>query len=155
MGVGLAKPRYRVDLCGLQATCEANYYRLLRLLPAERCAGVVREVQLARDNLDFGRMRLEVLEECPYTSVLQISLHSALAWLPTPRLLVRVYHDARMAEVGGMQGLRYLHGAYGYPNQAMHQPDEKAQLNGYLAEWLGQVRECGVGSEALDVDFSS
>ena len=30
MGVGLAKPRYRVDLCGLQATCEANYYRLLR-----------------------------------------------------------------------------------------------------------------------------
>ncbi|MEB2626823.1 DUF1249 domain-containing protein, partial [Pseudomonas sp. YuFO8] len=31
-----ARERYRVDLIGLQAACEANYARLMRLLPDMR-----------------------------------------------------------------------------------------------------------------------
>ena len=31
-----ARERYRVDLIGLQAACEANYARLMRLLPGMR-----------------------------------------------------------------------------------------------------------------------
>nr|WP_245399636.1 DUF1249 domain-containing protein [Atopomonas sediminilitoris] len=150
----LAKPRYRVDLPGLQATCEANYYRLLRLMPQLREPDACRELVLARDGVDFGQMRIDVLEECPYTSVLQITLRSPLSWLPQPRLLVRAYHDARMAEVAGAERLRSLRGVYGYPNQGMHQPDEKAQLNAYLAEWLGQILECGLARDALDLDVS-
>ncbi|MBF3230155.1 DUF1249 domain-containing protein, partial [Pseudomonas aeruginosa] len=33
MGLNLLRERYRVDLASLQATCEANYARLMRLLP--------------------------------------------------------------------------------------------------------------------------
>lgn len=33
-----ARERYRVDLIGLQAACEANYARLMRLLPDMRHA---------------------------------------------------------------------------------------------------------------------
>ncbi|MEK1941105.1 MAG: DUF1249 domain-containing protein, partial [Pseudomonas sp.] len=36
MGVTLVRDRYRVDLIELQAACEANYARLMRLLPAMR-----------------------------------------------------------------------------------------------------------------------
>lgn len=32
MGLNLLRERYRVDLASLQATCEANYARLMRLL---------------------------------------------------------------------------------------------------------------------------
>ena len=34
--VNLLRDRYRVDLVGLQAACEANYARLMRLLPQMR-----------------------------------------------------------------------------------------------------------------------
>ncbi len=33
MVVNKVRDRYRVDLAGLQASCEANYARLMRLLP--------------------------------------------------------------------------------------------------------------------------
>ena len=36
MGLNLLRERYRVDLASLQATCEANYARLMRLLPDMR-----------------------------------------------------------------------------------------------------------------------
>ena len=29
----LRKPRYHVDLIGLQALCESNYWKLLKLMP--------------------------------------------------------------------------------------------------------------------------
>ena len=34
--MNLLRERYRVDLIELQAACEANYARLLRLLPSRR-----------------------------------------------------------------------------------------------------------------------
>ena len=36
MVVNGVRDRYRVDLIGLQAACEANYARLMRLLPEMR-----------------------------------------------------------------------------------------------------------------------
>ncbi|HWV09729.1 MAG TPA: DUF1249 domain-containing protein, partial [Pseudomonas sp.] len=36
MVVSLVRERYRVDLVELQAACEANYARLMRLLPGMR-----------------------------------------------------------------------------------------------------------------------
>ena len=41
MGLNLLRERYRVDLASLRATCEANYARLMRLLPGHaRGAGL-------------------------------------------------------------------------------------------------------------------
>ncbi len=49
---------------------------------------------------------------------------------------VRMYHDARMAEVVSCAGVRRVEPRYAYPNERMHQPDEKAQWNRFLADWL-------------------
>lgn len=47
MGLSLLRERYRVDLAGLQATCEANYARLMRLLPDMRETRASRRVALS------------------------------------------------------------------------------------------------------------
>ncbi|WP_121345194.1 DUF1249 domain-containing protein, partial [Pseudomonas aeruginosa] len=73
----------------------------------------------------------------------QVRQELGLPWLPAPRLEVRVYHDARMAEVIGAEQARRLMAIYPYPNQAMHQPDEKNQLNLFLGEWLAHCLACG------------
>jgi uncharacterized protein YqiB (DUF1249 family) len=137
------RERYRVDLPGLQAACETNYARLMRLLPGMREEPGARRVALSHGESLFGVLALEVLESCPYTNTVQVSQENGHAWLPMPTLQVRVYHDARMAEVVSAEYARRFHGRYPYPNAAMHQPDEKTQLNLFLGEWLGHCIACG------------
>ncbi|MBU1332306.1 MAG: DUF1249 domain-containing protein [Gammaproteobacteria bacterium] len=143
MGVNLLKERYRVDLVELQAACEANYARLMRLLPAMREVACARRVALSQGEQQLGVLALEVLETCPYTTTLQVRQEHSLPWLPVPQLEVRVYHDARMAEVVSAQSARRFRSIYPYPNEAMHQPDEKTQLNLFLGEWLSHCLACG------------
>jgi uncharacterized protein YqiB (DUF1249 family) len=143
VGVTLLKERYRVDLVELQAACEANYARLMRLLPAMREAAGARRVALSQGEQQLGVLALEVLETCPYTSTIQVRQEHSLPWLPVPQLEVRVYHDARMAEVVSAQSARRFRSIYPYPNEAMHQPDEKTQLNLFLGEWLSHCLACG------------
>jgi uncharacterized protein YqiB (DUF1249 family) len=142
--VNLLRERYRVDLVELQAACEANYARLMQLLPAMREAvGAQRRVALSQGEQALGVLALEVLETCPYTSTLSVRQEFSLPWLPVPYMEVRVYHDARMAEVIGAQSARRFRGVYPYPNADMHQPDEKTQLNLFLGEWLSHCLACG------------
>ena len=49
--MNLLRERYRVDLVELQAACEANYARLLRLLPDMREAQGERRVALSQGDL--------------------------------------------------------------------------------------------------------
>jgi len=51
-------------------------------------------------------------------------------------LQVRLYHDARMAEVCVSQQISRLQPSYHYPNAKMHHRDEKEQCNHFLGEWL-------------------
>ena len=141
--MNLLRERYRVDLVELQAACEANYARLMQLLPAMREGAAPRRVALSQGERLLGVLALEVLESCPYTSTLSVRQEHSLAWLPVPQMEVRVYHDARMAEVIGAQSARRFRGIYPYPNAAMHQPDEKTQLNLFLGEWLSHCLAYG------------
>lgn len=141
--MNLLRERYRVDLVELQAACEANYARLLRLLPDMREAQGERRVALSQGDLLLGVLLLRVTENCPYTTTLEVRQEHSLPWLPVPRLEVRAYHDARMAEVIGAENARRFRGSYPYPNAAMHQPDEKTQLNLFLGEWLSHCIACG------------
>lgn len=143
MGVSLLRERYRVDLIDLQATCEANYARLMRLLPDMRVMPAARRVGVSQGERLLGVLALEVLEACPYTTTLQVRQEHGLPWLPAPQLEVRVYHDARMAEVVCAEKARRFRSRYAYPNAAMHQPDEKSQLNLFLGEWLSHCLACG------------
>ncbi|CAD5106523.1 DUF1249 domain-containing protein [Zestomonas carbonaria] len=149
MGVVLLRERYRVDLAGLQAACEANYARLMRLLPAMRVERSSRRVALSQGERLLGVLALDVIEACPYTTTLQVTQEHSLPWLPVPRLEVRVYHDARMAEVICAENARRFRSIYPYPNAAMHQPDEKTQLNLFLGEWLSHCLACGHELEPL------
>ncbi len=137
------RERYRLDLVELQTTCTANYARLMRLLPDMRERLGTRRVALSQGEQLLGVLALEVLEACPYTTTVHLRQEHSLPWLPVPPLQVRVYHDARMAEVIGADNARRFRTTYVYPNTAMHQPDEKAQLNQFLGEWLGHCLACG------------
>ncbi|MEF9673826.1 DUF1249 domain-containing protein [Pseudomonas sp. MWU13-2100] len=149
MVVSLLRERYRVDLAGLQAACEANYARLMRLLPQMREQQRARRIAMTQGEQMLGVLALEVLQDNPYTTTLLVRQEHSLPWLPVPQLQVQVYHDARMAEVISAEHARRFRSVYPYPNSAMHQPDEKAQLNVFLGEWLSHCLACGHEFEAV------
>jgi uncharacterized protein YqiB (DUF1249 family) len=136
------RERYRVDLPALQCVCEINYVRLLQLLPEMRLGNGCR-LNLSRGERSIGALVLQVLEVSPFTTSLMLRQEQGLHWLPMAQLEVRVYHDVRMAEVVAAGYLRHISGRYAYPNEAMLQPDEKAQLNVFLGEWLSHCLLCG------------
>ncbi len=143
------RERYRVDLLELQAACEANYVRLMRLLPDMRNDPDTRRIAMSQGDRLLGVLVLTVTESCPYTTTVQVRQEHCLPWLPVPKMDVRVYHDARMAEVISSENARRFRGIYSYPNAQMHQPDEKNQLNLFLGEWLGHCLACGHELESV------
>jgi uncharacterized protein YqiB (DUF1249 family) len=130
-GVAVAiKRRYQINLAAELAECEANYARLLRLLP-----------EWERDHYSFGvgvdlQVQIAVSARSPYTTTLEFSQRAASIPTVAPSLTVRVYHDARLAEVVAFTSRRRVQPRYEYPNPAMYQPDEKSQWNRFLGEWL-------------------
>lgn len=132
------RSRYCVDLAAAQAECEANYWRLKRLLHAfreeERCFAIGAHLQ----------MRISVRERSPYTTFLDIEQAQTAIPALASHLSVRVYHDAQLAEVTAFAHLRRVLPHYDYPNPSMHQPDEKAQWNRFLGEWLSHCLQHGV-----------
>jgi len=150
------KPNYQVDLSAMMAVCETNYWRLHKLLPKPFAA--LEE----QDYFDFSIpslicnqqeriLRISIAETCPYTTTLEfyelgddtIDESQRDVFNLSPRLSIRIYHDAKMAEVISFLRKRQYDGHYSYPNKDMHQQDEKAQLNLLLAEWLNHCLHYG------------
>jgi len=129
--------RYTIDLPTHLAECDANYLRLMKLAPAlDLCDE--RALTLSIGNEDV-RVRVRLLERCPYTSLVELAQVSASRGtfdLRLPRLVIRLYHDARSAEVVEYQSGRRFAAVYPYPNPEMRQRDEKAQVNRLLGEYL-------------------
>lgn len=122
------------------AECEANYARLRRLFD---CAGPGR-----RFGLDSGLcLRLTVTDQAPYTTTLTIAPEGEPLPVLAPVLTVRMYHDARLAEVVEFASRRQVQPRYDYPNPDMYQPDEKAQWNRFLGEWLSHCLQHGLALE--------
>ncbi len=142
------KKKYVPDLSKQMAACEANYLRLMKLMPDmddcdERCFHVLWHHHRTA-------VELTVEERFTYTTTLKVKQrYEQQPWIEMPALIVRLYHDARMAEVICRRQRRQLRGRYPYPNKQMHHPDEKAQLNQYLAEWLSQCLAHGHSAEKL------
>ena len=123
--------RYSVNLGDLHSICEANYLRLTKAFPGYENTN---RIELVSGVLS---LRIEVIERCRYTTTLRL-VQIGPATLPRAviRLDVRLYHDAKMAEVVMLQRHNQLQGRYHYPNPAMYQRDEKLQQNHYVAELL-------------------
>lgn len=137
------KRKYIPDLTKQMAQCEANYMRLMKLMPdLDECDERTYQVSWPDHQ---ACLRLEVEERFTYTSTLLVSQqhdHES-PWLEPPTLVVRLYHDASMAEVICMRRRKQLAGVYSYPNKQMSHPDEKIQLNQYLGEWLSHCLSHG------------
>lgn len=136
-----SKRKYVPDLIKQSALCETNYARLLKLLPREKDR---REYKICWHQHNYC-VQIKRDEEFAYTSTLLVSYwpETVSPWFNPQTLVVRLYHDARMAEVVCMKRRKQLDGRYNYPNPEMHQPDEKFQLNQYLAEWLSLCLAAG------------
>lgn len=154
--------RYRIDLSRQMAGCDANYIRLLKLLPhlesyRHDCLEFTTDEGYSRDFLIDSirapgtgeavmeaRVRIRVLEVFRYTSTLEIAQLTRLSqWVEPPAILIRVYHDAHAAEAVAYQGHRGFLARYETPNSRMYHQDEKRQINEFLGEWLNLCVQAG------------
>lgn len=149
---GDSKPAYRVDLPSYHADCDANYLRLCKLLPGLS----------SREHWNYqmpqGALELSVLERSRYTTEVCLKAKSGggkRSWMAAPQLTVRLYHDARMAEVIAVDGQTPV-GDKGlgvaYPNPRMQRVDERQQANRFLGEWLGHCLANGRAEFELVLD---
>ena len=136
-----ARKKYQPNLVSLMALCANNYMLSLKVQANKTQVGDLRSFFIS----DFLSYSLTVNEVTRYTSLITIeqksmvglhTLSKALKSSLHPRITIRLYHDARLAEVISVQDMRQIKPRYNYPNSHMHQQDEKQQINQFLNEWL-------------------
>ncbi len=91
------RDRYRLDFRALMSQCEENYARMLPLMKAMGDRDSM-DVELGHSH-HTHTLQLRVLERSPYTTTVRLEDQELLDVLPASRLTVRLYHDARLAEV--------------------------------------------------------
>lgn len=133
MAVSLNKKKYTPNLKGFHTLCDSNYVRMLKLLPDCDTESLCYEFG-ASSALHY---QIKIVETSRYTTTLDVfQLGESLPGWLKPSMKVRLYHDARMAEVLSSQNVSALKPSYDYPNQKMRQKNEKEMVNSFLAEWL-------------------
>ncbi|MDV7104535.1 DUF1249 family protein [Vibrio sp. TH_r3] len=144
MAVTVSGKQYHVDLAGLMRIYETNYAKLNALLPAQPAVGDIRSYQVAKI-----AYQLEVSEITKYTTVIEVSQCDIEPIFPLPKMKVRLYHDARVAEVCASEQISRVQPRYDYPNAKMMQKDEKFQLNQFLSDWLSFCLKHGISRAPL------
>lgn len=151
----LRRQRYVPDLQEMASVAESNYLRFLRLLPDADEGGERVFAITGKTSFDAGangdqsasqsaRVRIRIDEVQPYTTMLTVQQEGlSPEWVTPPSMSVRLYHDASMAEVMSYQNQHRFEGRYQYPNPQMRLPDEKIQLNKFLADWLDHCLQHG------------
>ena len=138
--------KYQPRLSSLMNLCDTNYMLLLKILADKTSVGEQQCFFIS----DFLSYTVTIKEVTRYTSLINIAQDANLTFksgafklnsnelinLFRPSMIIRLYHDARMAEVISSQDIRQIKPRYDYPNIKMHHPDEKQQINLFLKEWL-------------------
>lgn len=139
-----ARPR---GFASLMALYESNYLRLARLTgdPALLAGERVSRVASGCD------LRLNVLEQCPYTTTLDLThvFHEAAVvgpgletFLTYPDVRIRVYRDARMAQAQHWPADQPE--PYGrLPGEAGRELQQRWLFNNMLNKWLEYCIELG------------
>lgn len=133
---------YNIDLAAHIAECDANYMRVMRLFPQlhEQEGGAIGVTLAGRRTV----VSVEVAQRSRYTTVVRLRQSPEAPWGASPLFSVRLYHDLACAEVMEYQCARRFNAVYAYPNADMRHPDEKAQVNRLLGEFLSCCLSCGV-----------
>ena len=128
----MLRQKYVPDLSRFMSCCEINYVKFLKLLPSdyqfERLQIASPKMKLLVERIDLSAHTLTVM----VTKKLELGIDE----LTAPSMEVRIYFDAKMAEVIKYQGLSNIKPNYPYPNKKMMQRNEKQQANEFLGEWL-------------------
>ncbi|MGB3726332.1 MAG: DUF1249 domain-containing protein [Glaciecola sp.] len=125
--------KYVPHLPSILATCENNYVCMLKLLPD--CD--TQDLSYEFDVSDALKYKIRIVDSSRYTSTIEMSQISAnVPVFLRPKMVIRLYHDAKVAEVLEAQRTSSLKPVYEYPNLNMHQRNEKFMVNVFLAEWL-------------------
>jgi len=149
-----AERNISVDIRGHHALCEMNFFRMEKLMPAYK-NGISSWSYLVGGNGEgdthIVQMEIRVVDRAPYTTTVEItqtspslktngpqeSSDSELSrYIASPKLLVRLYNDVKMAEIISWDAHRNWLPKYEYPNANMYNPDEKLELNRFLGDWL-------------------
>ena len=115
---------------------ERNYGALIEML----CVSQVLEQGRVEFELAGNRIELRILERSRYT--LLVGIQQSFLQGDEQHLLgdlqfkVRIYLDAKLAEVVSYQGQQPLRPRYPFPNKHMFYPDERRQTNLVLHDWL-------------------
>ncbi|OEE07527.1 DUF1249 family protein [Vibrio cyclitrophicus] len=141
--IAVKKP-YHVDLAELMRVYETNYAKLNALLPVGHEVGDVRCYQAV--NMVY---QLTVNEVTKYTTLIDICQSDETPAFPLPKMSVRLYHDARVAEVCASGDFSRVKAKYDYPNTKLLQKDEKFQLNKFLGEWLTFCLKTGISRSPI------
>jgi len=127
------KPR---SFSSLMDIFESNFIRLRKLIPdldILDCAVSSRPLSVD--------LRLTVLERGPYTTTIALTYNFAEGndLVAEPDLIIRIYHDARLAEV-----MSYQRRGYQLENDTPWTPaaqgfvlERKWRINRFLQKWLG------------------
>ena len=127
------KPR---SFSSLMDVFEINYIRLRKLIPDLDILDTATSIR--PETID---LRLTVLERGPYTTTIALTYHfiEGADLIAEPDLIIRIYHDARLAEV-----MSYQRRAYQLDSETPWTPaaqgfvlERKWHINRFLQKWLG------------------
>ena len=118
----------------LAKLCEANFERLVRLIP-DMAGMTTYSVAHAHGK---PSLHVQLLEHSPYTVTLELShcFSKGFELLLEPAVKIRVYFDARAAEVLSDHARPKIHQAFGRSGNAREVLDYKWSLNYFLSQWL-------------------
>ncbi|MBI2779765.1 MAG: DUF1249 domain-containing protein [Gammaproteobacteria bacterium] len=121
---------------------EANFERLMWLIPGiQNMEGLA--LSEGRDLMD---LQLEVVERCRYTLTIALThyFRSDGVLVSDPYMKIRIYLDARVAEVLSYQNHRFQ---FLHPSPILNELNlcEKRQINKFLGEWLDYCISQGHG----------
>ena len=147
----LRRRRQVHDLGELMAIYECNYIRLRQLIPDLNAVAAVGGISMAAGALD---LHLTVSERNRYTTTLTLTylFDDEHGQFPAPDIQIRIYHDARLAEVISCGRRRGVRGATYDSWRRDYNLDAKWRINRFLQKWLGYCLRQGHRFRAIAPD---
>ncbi len=113
---------------------EINYRLLLKLMPDMSSL----PDQFSLSGKDLRTVSFKVVERCKFTTSITIThdLQSNNLFVVNPSVKIRIYHDARLAEVVACQQGSKFFAVYPFILARIPFQNEKRDINLFLREWL-------------------
>ncbi len=131
------------DLPALMELYELNYILLRRMIPEP---GLLDTASVSSPE-GGPALHVQIVDRAPYTTTLRLTylFSDARGVFPAPDVLVRMYHDAQVAEVLSRGRRRGLRGAEYDRSRERYTLATQWGVNRFLHKWLGYCLRQGHG----------